>query len=161
MSICHHLKILSSIPAVNDSLSIFKNMPVLFTSAKIYSASETLFDKSIYETAGDDADELFYSKNICTSHDHRIGKYCFCEAIKVDLAESAIKVYLAESEAKRQKILSSTVSLCRILFEDLGCAIKLHAKFANEVTKLHAVDPRNYLFNGQEEGDDCNNFLFG
>jgi hypothetical protein len=34
MAICHHLKILSSIPAVNDSLSIFKSMPVLFTSAK-------------------------------------------------------------------------------------------------------------------------------
>ncbi len=100
MAICHHLIILLSIPAVNDSLSIFKNMPVFFTSAKKYSASETLFNKSIYETAGDDADELFYSKNSCTSHDHRIGEYCFCDAIKVELAESAIKVDLAESEAK-------------------------------------------------------------
>jgi hypothetical protein len=36
MAICH-LKILLSIPPVNDSLSIFKNMPVLFTSAKNYS----------------------------------------------------------------------------------------------------------------------------
>ncbi len=39
------------------------------------------------------------------------------------------------------------------LFEDLGCAIKLHDKLANEVTELHSLDPRNYLFNGQEEGD--------
>ncbi len=30
-------------------------------------------------------------KNSCTSHDHRIGEYCFCEAIKVDLAESEVK----------------------------------------------------------------------
>ncbi len=39
------------------------------------------------------------------------------------------------------------------LFEDLGCAIELHEILANEVTELHSLDPRNYLFNGQEEGD--------
>ncbi len=43
------------------------------------------------------------------------------------------------------------------LFEDLGCAIELHEKIANEVTALLSLDPRNYLFNGQEEGD----YLFG
>jgi hypothetical protein len=63
MAICHHLKISSSIPPVNDSPLIFKNMPVLFTSTKKYSASKTLFDKAIYEIAGDDVDELFHSKN--------------------------------------------------------------------------------------------------
>jgi hypothetical protein len=26
-------------------------------------------------------------KNSCTSHDCRIGEFCFCEAIKVDLAK--------------------------------------------------------------------------
>jgi hypothetical protein len=57
--------------------------------------------------------------------------------------------------------LSSTVSLLCILFEDLGCAIELHEKFVDEVTELHSLDPRKYLFNGQEEGDDCNGFLFG
>jgi hypothetical protein len=43
------------------------------------------------------------------------------------------------------------------LFEDLGCAIELHQKIANEDTELHSLDLRNYLFNGQEEGD----YLFG
>ncbi len=69
-------------------------MPVLFTSTKNYSASKTLFVEAIYEIAEDEADELFHSKNICTNHDCRIGEYCFCETIKVDLAES---------EDKRQK----------------------------------------------------------
>jgi hypothetical protein len=64
VAICHHLKILSSVPAVDDSLSIFKNMPVLFTSAKKYSAPEILLDKSIYETAGDDGDVLFNPKKL-------------------------------------------------------------------------------------------------
>jgi hypothetical protein len=91
MAISHHLKILSSIPSVNDSCLIFKNMTVLFTSPKNYSASKTLFDQSIYEIAEDDVDELFHSKNSCTNHDCRIGEYCFCEEIKVDLAESEDK----------------------------------------------------------------------
>ncbi len=87
MAICHHLKISSSIPPVNDSPKIFKNMPVLFTSTKNYSASKTLFGNAIYKIAKDDADELFHSKHSCTNHDCKIGEYCFCEAIKVDLAE--------------------------------------------------------------------------
>jgi hypothetical protein len=92
MAICHHVKILLSIPPVNDSPLIFKNMPVLFTYTKNCSASKTLIDNAIYEIAEDDTDELFHSKNSFTSHDHRIGEYCFCEAIKVDLAESALNV---------------------------------------------------------------------
>jgi hypothetical protein len=56
---------------------------------------------------------------------------------------------LAESEAKHQKNqqsrrknqLSNTVSLLHILFEDLGCAIELPEKFADEVTELHSLDP--------------------
>ncbi len=47
--------------------------------------------------------------------------------------------------------------LLHTLFEDLECAIELHEKIANQVTALHSLDPRNYLFNGQEEGD----YLFG
>jgi hypothetical protein len=53
--------------------------------------------------------------------------------------------------------LLSTVCLVRTLFEDFGCAIELHEKNANEDTELHTLDPINYLFNGQEEGD----YLFG
>jgi hypothetical protein len=49
------------------------------------------------------------------------------------------------------------VCLLCTLFEDLGCAFELHETLANEVTALHCLDPRNYLFNGQEEGD----YLFG
>ncbi len=64
MAISHHLKMLSSISPVNDSPLVLKNMPVLFTSTKYYSASKTLFDNAIYEIAEDDADELFHSKKL-------------------------------------------------------------------------------------------------
>ncbi len=36
----------------------------------------------------------------------------------------------------------------------------MHEKL-NEVTEPHSLDPRKYLFNGQEEGDDCIDYLFG
>ncbi len=91
LAISHHLKMLSSISPVNDSPLVLKNMPVLFTSMKNYSASKSLFDDAIYEIAEDNAEELFHSKKCCTNHNCRIGEYCFCEAIKVDLAESKDK----------------------------------------------------------------------
>jgi hypothetical protein len=99
-------------------------------------------------------------KNSCTSHDGRIGEYCFCEAIKVDLAESEDKSQKNQSQKNKNQLSSrssSTVSLLCTLFEDLGYAVELHDKLANEVTELHSLDPRNYLFNGHEE-EDC---LFG
>ncbi len=161
MAICHHLKILSSIPLVNDSPLIFKNMPIFFTSTKDNSASKSLFHKAIYEIAKDDVDELFHSKNSCTNHDCRIGEYCFCEATKVDLAESedqCQKKYFQKKKNQLSSTLSSTVCLLCTLFEDLGCAIELHEKIANDDIELHSLDCRNYLFfNGQEEGD----YLFG
>ncbi len=46
------------------------------------------------------------------------------------------------------------------LHQYLRCAIELHEKLANEVTGLHSLDLRNYLFNGQEEGDECYDFHF-
>jgi hypothetical protein len=90
MAISYHLNILLSVSVVNDSPLILKNLPVHFTSARNYSASEKSFEKSIYETAGDDKGVLFFSKNSCTSHDSRIGDFFF-EAVKVDVVESEVK----------------------------------------------------------------------
>jgi hypothetical protein len=90
-----------------------------------------LFHEAIYEIAKDDADELFHSKNSCTIHDCRIEEYCFCEATKVDLVESEDKHQKNHFQEKKNQLsstLSSTVCLLRALFEDLGCAIELHAK---------------------------------
>jgi hypothetical protein len=88
-------------------------------------------------------------KNICTNHDCRIGEYCFCEVTKVDLAESEDKRRINQPQKKKNQLSSTR--------KDLGCAIELHEKIANEDTELHSLDPRIYLFNGQEEGD----YLFG
>ncbi len=90
------------------------------------------------------------------NHDFRIGEYCFCEAIKVDLAESEDKRQTNHFQKKKNQLSStllSTVCLLCALFEDLGFAIELDEKIANEDTELHSLDPRDFLFNGQEEED--------
>jgi hypothetical protein len=160
MAICHHLKMCSSISPVNESPLFLKNMPVLFTSIKNYSASKRSFDNAVYKTAGDKADELFHSKNSCTYQDLRIGEYCFCEAMKMDLAESEDKRkknHIWKKTNQFSSTFSSTMYLLHTLFEDLGSVTELHENIANEDTEVHSLDPRNYLFNGQEEGD----YLFG
>ncbi len=101
-------------------------MPVLFISMKNYSESKTLFDNAIYEIAENDVDELFHSKNSYTSHDRRIGEYCFCKAIIVDLAESEDKCRNNQPQKNKNQLsstLSSTVCLLHTLFEDLGCGM--------------------------------------
>jgi hypothetical protein len=68
-----------------------------------------------------------------------LGNTVFCEAIKVDLAESEDKHRMNYFQKKKNHLsstLSSTVCLLCTLFEDLGCAIELHEKIANEVTAL-------------------------
>jgi hypothetical protein len=160
MAISHHLKILSLGPLVNGSPSIFKCMPVIFTSTKNISSSKSLYHEAIHGISGDEADELFHSKNVCINHDCRIGEYCFYEATKVDLAESEEKPQRNYSKSKKYQLpntLSSTRCLLHALFEDLECAIELHEKIANEDIELLSLDPRNYLFSGHKKED----YLFG
>ncbi len=92
IAICYHLKMLPSSSIVNEPTSLFRKLPVLFTSKENYFESKRAFDKAIYKIAGDEANELFPSKNSCTYQDLRIGDYCFCQAMKVDLAESDDKL---------------------------------------------------------------------
>ncbi len=119
MAICHHLKMLSSISPVDESPIFLMNMPVLFTSINNYSASKRSFDNAIYITAGDEADELFHSKNSCTYHNLRIGEYCFCEAMKVDFAESEDKCqknHIREKTNQFSSTFSNTMYLLCTLF---------------------------------------------
>jgi hypothetical protein len=50
------------------------------------------------------------------------------------------KIEPQKNKSQLSSTLSSTVCLLHTLFEDLGCAIELHEKIANEVTELHSLD---------------------
>jgi hypothetical protein len=61
-------------------------------------------------------------KNSCTYQDLRIGEYCFCEAMKVDLAE--LEDERQKNPIRERKIkstISSTMYLLCSLFENFGC----------------------------------------
>jgi hypothetical protein len=70
---------------------ILKNIPVLFTLGTNYSASEELYNESIYKTA-EDNEVLFFSQNSYTSHDSRIGEYSYCDAVKLMLQNQELKI---------------------------------------------------------------------
>jgi hypothetical protein len=101
MAICHNLKILLSIPPATDSLSVFKNMPVLFTSTKNYSASKTLFDELFYEIAGDDPDELFHSKIVVLVMIVGLGNIVFVRQLKLIWQNQ--KINIKKSASKKQE----------------------------------------------------------
>jgi hypothetical protein len=151
MEILHHLKILSSVPVDLESDSIFKSVPIHFTSCANYSRSDEPFSDSTKEMTGDD-EHIFLSGKSCTHQDRRFGEYSFCETVKVDVAESK------DQNCKNQ--LSSTVSLICILFENLENAIKLHKECADKITKPHFMDPKIYMFNRQDKRDDLNCLIF-
>jgi hypothetical protein len=112
MAISHHLKILSSIPPVNDSCLIFKNMPVLFTSTQNYSASKTLLDETIYEIAEDEADELFHSKKIVPIMIVGLGNTVFVRQLKLIWQSQKINVKKIISRKRRINFQAHSQALC-------------------------------------------------
>jgi hypothetical protein len=78
---------------------------------KIFSIKNML-DEAIYKIVEDEADELFHSKIVCTNYDCRIGEYCFCEAIKVDLAESEDKRQKKSFPEKEESIFKHILKHC-------------------------------------------------
>jgi hypothetical protein len=160
MAISHHLKILSSVSVVNDFHLLFLKTCQSFLLWQEIIQHEKNHLKSQFTKQLEMKGVLFFSNNSCTSHDSRIGDYSFCEAVKDDVAESEVK-HFKNQLLSRKNQLSITMSLLHILFGNLGYAIKLHEECADNVIEQRSLDPRKYCFNGQEEGDDCNYFLFG
>ncbi len=132
VAICHHLKILLSIPPVNDSLSIFKNMPVLFTFIKNIQHQKYCCWYNLWNSRRWRGWTISL-KNSWSSHDCRIGEYCFSEAVKVDLAESEDKQQKNQPQRNKNQ-LSSTVALLHTLFEDIVCAIECLNAFLTNYT---------------------------
>ncbi len=67
-------------------------MPVLFASTKNYSASEALFDESIYETAGDDGDVLFCSKIVVPVMIIGLGNIVFARQLKLNWQNQKLNI---------------------------------------------------------------------
>ncbi len=94
-------------------------MPLLFTSYDNYIRSLKSFQEGLKW--------MEYVK-ICQKPT-KYGQLVFCEAVKVDMANS--------KEASFNNTISSTLSLITVLFEDLFKAINIHKEFCGE-----QVDPK-------------------
>ena len=88
----------------------------------------------------------------CTSQKRRSGEFSFCEVVKVDMG--------ALKNKKRQRHLSSTISLLQVLFEDLGLATSLYNESADGISHVQILKPEIHLFNKANDDEDPG-FLFG
>jgi hypothetical protein len=74
-----------------------------------------------------------------------LGKTVFVRQLKLIGQSHKINLKKLRQPQKKKNQLSSTllstVCLLHALFEDLGCAIELHEKIANEDSELHSLDP--------------------
>jgi hypothetical protein len=81
-----------------------------------------------------------------------LGNTVFVRQLKLIWQNQRINVKKNISGKRRNNFQAHFQALCgcfaHFLKIDLGCAIELHEKIANEDTELHSLDPRNYLFNG-------------
>jgi hypothetical protein len=91
-------------------------------------------------------------RNRCTSQKSRSGEFSLCEVVKVDMG--------ASKDKKRQKHLSSTISLLQVLFEDLGLATSLYNESADGISHVQILKPEIHLFNKANDDEDPG-FLFG
>ena len=90
------------------------DIPLLFTSDVIFSEMQTSFEESLISNLCPD-----YQAFCCDRLTNDIGLNSFCEALKVDVANSQ------ESE-NTNDCISRTVSLIKVLFVDMGVAMKIH-----------------------------------
>ncbi len=88
----------------------------------------------------------------CASQKSRSGEFSFCEAVKVDMG--------ALKDKKRQRHLSSTISLLQVLFEDLGLATSLYNESSDGISHVQILKPEIHLFNKANDDEDPG-FLFG
>jgi hypothetical protein len=89
------------------------SLPLLFTSIESYKASKTSFDNSLDRT-----DDVRHYPYFCSYK--RVGKYNFCEAVKVDLS---IQCSTQTKEQNNERYVSNSMTLVKVLFEELRPAI--------------------------------------
>jgi hypothetical protein len=111
-------------------------MPLLFASYENYVRSSKSFQEGL---------NWMEDLNICQKPT-KFGQAMFCEAVKVDMANS--------KESSFHNTIASTLSLITVLFEDLFEAITLHRNFSGEKVD---IEPSTLLLN---KTDTCDGYDF-
>jgi hypothetical protein len=110
----------------------------MYSSDKAYHASTHSFKESLVRN-----DDVLHGPYFCTNVPN--GEFKFCEAVKVDVSN----VHAQQTkERNHKKNVSNTMSLVKVLFEDMSLAIIVQKKSKYEQLQVKdALDLHVTLFN--------------
>ncbi len=139
-TIFSHLDIVLLDEDENDPSNQLETLPILFTSHSNYDESFAFFLDSL--KTGGDSDQTndidFKIKGDCIVQQNRAGEFLFCEAVKVDAS-------LSDVELKKN---AWTISLLKVLFEDLGEAMAWYEEMTENLSDTQQLDANiSSLFN--------------
>ena len=154
-TIFSHLDIVLLDEDENDPSNQLETLPILFTSHSNYDESFAFFLDSL--KTGGDSDQTndidFKIKGDCIVQQNRAGEFLFCEAVKVDASLSDVEL---------KKNVRNTISLLKVLFEDLGEAMTWHEKVTENSSVSELFDGNTlFFFNNTNESGDLDESLFG
>jgi hypothetical protein len=116
-AILQHLEFLDTHDDILDVQPM--SLPLMYSSDEAYHASTHSFKESL-----DRNDEVLHGPYFCTNVCN--GEFKFCEAVKVDVSN----VHAQQSkERSHKKNVLNTMSLVKVLFEDMSLAINVWKKF--------------------------------
>jgi hypothetical protein len=117
------------------------SLPLLFKSTESYEALKTSFKNSLDRT-----DDVLHYPYFCS--DKQFGEYKFCEAVKVDLS---IQRSPQTKEQNYERYVSNSMSLVKVLFEELRTAIVCINDLDHQTMKAK-LDQHFTLFNYEKKG---------
>jgi hypothetical protein len=135
-AILQHLEFLD----VHDDNSDVQPMslPLMYSSDEAYHASTHSFKESLERN-----DDVLHRPYICTNV--RNGEFKFCKAVNVDVSNVRAQ---QTKERNHEKNVSNTMSLVKVLFEDISLAINVWKKSKYEQIQVKdALDLHVTLFN--------------
>jgi hypothetical protein len=94
------------------------SLPLMYNSDEAYHASRHPFKESLNRK-----DDILHEPYFCTNV--RTGEFKFCEAVKVDVSNVRAQ---QTRERNQKKNVSDTMSLVKVIFEDISLAINVWKK---------------------------------
>jgi hypothetical protein len=129
IAMLHHLGMIANFEVIDESG--LKAMPLLFTGLDSFTRSK----KSYEESVGDKIDDELAPK--CLNSELSIDQqFSLCEAIKVDAFQSE----------DHGKTISSTLSLIKVLFEDLRLGFEIHQQFKKRPQKTLILREQSFFY---------------
>jgi hypothetical protein len=118
IAMLHHLGMIANFEVIDESG--LKTIPLLFTGCNSFSRSKKSYEESVGNNINDELAPKCLNSELSIDQ-----QFCLCEAIKVDAFQSN----------GNGETISSTLSLIKVLFEDLQLGFEIHQQFKKNTPK--------------------------